>query len=133
MSVDIHKIDSREESTMVSNWTIHLCAKKINNNLKICHMHRKVLGELSDFQEYDENDELISDGYPEEVDGEMVYGIEDDFVLGYDLEEDEQYDHMLIELSLTFPESDIIKFLKNERWDVSNLDQIKKIWLKVKK
>ena len=133
MSANIHKIDSREESTMVSNWTIHLCAIKIDTNLKICHMQRKVLGELSDFQEYDEDDELISDEYPEEVDGEMVYGIEDDFVLGYDLEEDEQYDHMLIELSSTFPESDVIKFLKNERWDVSNLDVIKKIWHKVKK
>ena len=96
-------------------------------------MQRKVSGMLSDFQEYDENDELISDEYPEEVDGEIVFGIEDDCVLGYDLEEDIQYNHLLIELTSTFPESDIIKFLENERWDVSNLDVIKKIWHKVKK
>ena len=96
-------------------------------------MQRKVLGELSDFQEYDEDGELVSDEYPDEVDGEIVYGVEDDFVLGYDLEEDKQYDHMLIELTSAFPESKVIKFLKNERWDVSNLDEIKKIWHTVKK
>ena len=132
MSRNVYKIDEREDSNMASNWTVYLCAKKIKNNIKICNMQRKVLGELSDLQEYDEDGELVSDEYPDEVNGEIVYGIEDGFVLGYDLEEDKQYDHMLIDLTLTFPESEVIKFLENENWHTSNLDEIKKIWHKVK-
>jgi hypothetical protein len=80
-SFDYPKIlGSREQSTMVSNWTEYLRLSKPDHDsalLEICQY--EALGEQTS------NDEGEPEEPPDEIDGKKVVGIEDGIIIGGDL------------------------------------------------
>jgi len=77
---DILVLESYEQSTMVSAWTEYLCLQRLENgNWYIDIRSYEVAGEVSEFE--DEDGEL-----PDEIDGEVVIGTEDGYVLVNNLE-----------------------------------------------
>jgi hypothetical protein len=75
-------IAEREASSMASTWNEYLCLTKgESNTFKLYTAQYDFLAELYDF--YDE--ELHEYVLPEQIDGQVVMGIEDDYVVGGDL------------------------------------------------
>lgn len=93
-------------------------------------MQREVIGQLADYEEYDEEGELISDDLPDQINGDDVFGVEDESILGYSLVDDEQYESMVVSFASSYPVSDIAKFLEDNDWDMSINAEIQSIWRK---
>ncbi|MGJ4901883.1 hypothetical protein ACQR0V_09955 [Bradyrhizobium sp. HKCCYLS2058] len=78
MNTEYPKIlDSREQSTMVSNWTEYLRLSKPDNEralLEICQYES--LGEQTS------DDEGVPEEPPDEIDGKRVIGVEDGIIIG---------------------------------------------------
>jgi hypothetical protein len=113
MKSDYPKIlDSREQSTMVSNWTEYLRLSKSSCDsalLEICG--HEVLGEQTC------NDEGEPEEPPTKIDGKDVIGVEDGMIIGGDLKchNDE---HMFRFTKQTLP--DAINWLDTNRWGSSD-------------
>ena len=115
-------IDEREDSTMVSHWTVYLCVIESSNGIKLCQLQRDILGHVDDYQHYDEEGELIGE-VPDEINGKPVFGIEDSQIVGYDLSDHGSYESQFIPFDNNLKQA-IASYLHNNRWDDSNLQMI---------
>ena len=76
-------ITTRELSTMASSWTEYLCISIQDSGLYCLFTGRyQVLAESCEFYDDEAENWLL----PEEIDGEPVVGIDDDWVVGGDLD-----------------------------------------------
>jgi hypothetical protein len=72
-------VASREQSTMVSLWTEFLCLERMNDDRVVLAVKQhSILGQCSDFEDEETGDINL----PDTIDGHMVIGCEDDFVIG---------------------------------------------------
>ena len=124
MNNGIHIIDSREESTMVSNWTVYLCTIITDEMFRIAHMKREPLGYAEDFIEYDEEGYEVA-GIPDVIDGKDVFGLEDGVVIGFNLYEDETDIGQDISYCDLEAANIIDTFINNNRWSKPNASRIK--------
>ena len=73
---------SREQSSMVSTWTEYLCLQRDDTKgYKLFTGQYEVLAEREHFF----NEETGDYDIPDEIDGQVVDGVEDDYVVGGDL------------------------------------------------
>lgn len=76
-------IATRESYNMLSNYTEYLCLDyTVKGNYKLFQGRYEWLGYSSDFYDDDKDDFVL----PPVIDGKKVVGIEDDFVVGGELE-----------------------------------------------
>lgn len=115
-------IDERVDSTMVSHWTVYLCVIETSNGIKLCQLQRDILGHVDDYEQYDDEGELIG-GVPDEINGKPVFGVEDSQIVGYDLSDFGGYESQFIPFDGNL-KHDIVSFLHTNRWDDSNLQMI---------
>lgn len=115
-------LDEREDSTMVSHWTVYLCAIENPEGLTLCQLQRVVLGSVDDYLEYDDNGEELNE-LPDTIGGRAVYGVEDSMILGYDLQDYDSYERCVIPFNETFKDG-VSDFLRRNRWDETNLARI---------
>lgn len=129
MKEAIFELDKREEDTMVSSWTVYLCAKLSNDRLKICHMQREVLGWSEDYVICDEEGHLVTDELPKSIDGKDVFGTEDGAILGHKFwENSDSYDWLDLNLNEKYQSSLVREFLTSANWNVKNEQKIKKLF-----
>lgn len=80
-------IGQREGSSLASTWTEYLCLSKGElKPYKLFTGQYECLAELNDY--YDE--ELEDYVLPEQIDGQSVAGIEDDYVVGGELQQQDE-------------------------------------------
>ena len=119
-------IAQREASSMASTWNEYLCLTKGElNSYRLYIAQYEFLAELNDFYDEDLDDYVV----PEQVDGQAVVGIEDDYVVGGELvQQDESED---VEFSSVF-DPGVRAWLKRIRWDsLSVLTEIEKVILTI--
>ena len=75
---ELKTIDSREESTMASTWSEYLCLeRKTWSTFELSIRGYELLAERSEYE--DEDGEI---NLPEKIDGNVVIGTEDEYIIG---------------------------------------------------
>lgn len=83
MNYENENIVSREQSSMVSCWTEHLCLAPIGGGRnRLFTGQYEALAELNDYY----NEETEDYDLPDEIDGKIVNGFQDEYVVGGDLQ-----------------------------------------------
>jgi len=133
---DLHVLDVRENSTLVSTWNTYLCIERVNDSeYKLCIRGYEVLCTVNDYQKEigleDDDDFNITDHYPDIYNGKQVIDIEDgEYIVGGDLvetgnEEDDE------EFIFTVDEIENVKnYLSNTHWDLDIIENMKEILIK---
>lgn len=112
-------IAQREASSMASTWNEYLCLTKGEfNTYKLYIAQYDFLAELNDFYDEELDDYLL----PEQIEGQVVMGIEDDYVVGGELVAQEE--SIPVEFSSVF-NAELREWLKDTGW--SKLDVLAKI------
>ncbi|WP_395664200.1 hypothetical protein [Aestuariivirga sp.] len=123
MAGDLTIITWREQSSMASAWTEYLCVRRLGNGkarLEICQY--EALAENSFYD--DDGNELP---VPKQIDGKVVAGVEDGYVVGGDLACNDVTD---VALALEFETGNktlVNGWLSDVRFDLSN-DELKQLW-----
>jgi hypothetical protein len=116
-------VSSREGSGMTSTWREYLCLTYGDKSgYRIFEGRYKALGDKEEY--YDE--ELEDFNLPESIDGELVSGIEDDYVVGGDLSYESEKE--AVEFN-HFGENNFHNWLSEMQWDHC-IDSIKEAYLK---
>ena len=104
---------------MASTWNEYLCLTKGEfNTYKLYIAQYDFLAELNDFYDEELDDYLL----PEQIEGQVVMGIEDDYVVGGELVAQEE--SIPVEFSSVF-NAELREWLKDTGW--SKLDVLAKI------
>ena len=112
-------IAQREASSMASTWNEYLCLTKGEfNTYKLYIAQYDFLAELNDFYDEEQDDYVL----PEQIDGQAVVGIEDDYVVGGELVP--QDESAPVEFASVF-DAELREWLTQTGW--SKLDVLAKI------
>lgn len=112
-------IAQREASSMASTWNEYLCLTKGEfNTYKLYTAQYDFLAELNDFYDEELDDYLL----PEQIEGQVVMGIEDDYVVGGKLVA--QDESVPVEFASVF-DAELRDWLKHTGW--SQFDVLVKI------
>jgi hypothetical protein len=110
MAQALNIIASREQSSMVSSWTEYLCLQRdVAGAFKLFTGQYEALAEREQFF----NEETGDYDIPDEIDGQVVAGADDDYVVGGELAyfDDEQA------VSFTSPDDQAVaEWLKTSGW-----------------
>lgn len=104
---------SREESSMVSTWDVHLCLETAGGTLQLSNRQYEGLASVHDYEVESEEGDVEYD-LPDEIDGKAVVGISDDMVVGGELvyfDEDDSIELSVGELKAARG------WLNQHRWD----------------
>ena len=80
-------LSSIEQQNMISWWTLYLCYEELKDGLQLSVCRYEVLGEYEDYFDETADDYVV----PDEIDGKAVVGVEEYFVVGGNLELDEEH------------------------------------------
>ena len=122
LAPEIIILDEREDSTMVSHWTVYLCIMVTARGIKLCQLQRDILGHVDEYEQYDDEGELIGE-VPDEINGKSVFGIEDSQIVGYDLSDHGSYESQFIPFDTNLKHA-IASYLHTNHWEDSNLQMI---------
>ena len=119
----------RAETSLSSSWNEFLCVEKIQSDQwEFTIRTYEVLSECDEYSSYDEEgNEVESIELPETIDGKKVIGVEDDLIVGGDLnlvnDGDDPWTSGPI-LAKNKNEKELIEFLENNNWELSLLDKV---------
>lgn len=81
---ELHILEQKTESTMVSTWTEYLCLQMLADNMfEISMRSYAIIGDLNSYYDEEADDYVI----PDQIDGQKVVGVEDGYIVGGELTE----------------------------------------------
>ena len=76
---ELHILEQKTKSSMVSSWTEYLCLKMLADNMfELSIRSYDVIGDLSSYYDEEADDYMI----PDQIDGQKVVGVEDGYIVG---------------------------------------------------
>lgn len=105
------EIDSMEQATMVSSWTEYLYMNRISTTeYELVIKGHPPICEAAEYM--DDNGEY---DLPDEIDGEEVWGVEDEWVLSAGLVESELYETVRFQ---TAEDPQLLRWFDEYGWDI---------------